>query len=112
MQIIIGEALGSVYIRSGAGTEHQIVGSLKAGDKIEAIENVFQWLHLSRVNGAPVVGEWASAGSSQQYIKWAWVDVTDPVVDPPAPPAAGPVDVLVTWSDGSKWKANQFTKEG
>jgi GH25 family lysozyme M1 (1,4-beta-N-acetylmuramidase) len=84
-QIIIkGDVLTTLNIRAGAGTEHQVVGSLKAGDKIEATENIYQWLHLSTANGAPVVGQWASAGSQKQYIKWDWFTVDEP---PPPPPA-------------------------
>jgi hypothetical protein len=99
MLVIKGTAKGSVTIRNApAGSALNPPEYLKLGDVIEATENSAQWLHLSKINGVPVVGtKWASAGSSQQYIAWEWVTVPDPQPDPdPEPqPAAHVVEVLV-----------------
>ena len=105
MQIIKGEVLGSVYIRTGAGATYAAVGHLNVGDKIEARGNVYQWLNLSKINGMPCpTNWWASAGSSQQYIKWAWVDV---VVDPPPPvPEITPPDYIIAY-----WTATNQTRK-
>jgi hypothetical protein len=55
---------------------------LHPGDTIEADRNQGQWLHLRKINSAPVTDEaWASAGSRQQYIQWSLVTVPD---EPPA----------------------------
>ena len=73
---------------------------LYPGDEIEATENDFQWLHLSKINGVPVNDmEWASAGTTQLYITWQWVDV---VVEPPPPPPPDPTitHTIDVYSDG------------
>jgi len=108
MQIIKGDVLGSVFIRVGAGATYPDVGHLSVGDKIEARGNMYQWLNLSKINDMPCPSNWwASAGSSQQYIKWAWVTVTDPVVDPPPPPAEiTPPDYILAY-----WMATNQTRK-
>lgn len=101
-QIIQGTVLGTVKIRNAPqGAEFVPPRYLVNGDKIEASENSAQWLHLTKVNGNPVTdpNEWASAGSSQQYISWKWVDV---VVPPPPPPpvSENSLDVHVNLNTG------------
>ena len=106
MQIIKGDVLGSVFIRIGAGTSYAEVGHLSLGDAIEARGNMYQWLNLSKINDIPCpTNWWASAGSSQQYIKWAWVDV---VVEPPAPPVPEitPPDYILAF-----WEATNQTRK-
>ena len=85
MQVIKGTAKGTVKRRkSPAGAEFFPPRYLYDGDQIEASGNENQWLHLSKINGALVTDEeWASAGSSEQYISWEWVDATDPEPEPP-----------------------------
>lgn len=83
MQVIQGTALGSVYLRD-APQGNSLGTFLKAGDQIEASENQFQWLHITKINGEPVAQEatWASAGAQQQYISWQWVTLPDPIPTP------------------------------
>lgn len=93
MQVIRGTAKGTVKIRqSPSGPDYVPPRSLSAGDTIEADRNDRQWLHLTRVNGAPVTGEqWVSAGTNQQYIEWSWVTVPD---EPP-PPSSHVVELYI-----------------
>jgi GH25 family lysozyme M1 (1,4-beta-N-acetylmuramidase) len=100
-QIIQGEALGNVTRRkTPAGETFTPARFLFPGDKIEASQNQYQWLKLSKINGVPVVGEeWASAGTLQQYIKWEWVNVAEP--DPPDAPTITLKHTIDVYSDGS-----------
>lgn len=100
-KVIQGTVLGSVKIRNApAGAEFIPPRYLYPGNTIEASENSAQWLHLTKINGVAVSDtEWASAGSSQQYIRWSWVDV----VTPPPPSGGEPVvtGATVHFEDGS-----------
>jgi hypothetical protein len=84
--MIRGQALSSVKLRSGPGTEYPELGyGLKFGNKIEASEHINQWLHIVKINGVDMsVSGWASAGTSQQYIKWEVIEA--PPDNPPVPP--------------------------
>jgi GH25 family lysozyme M1 (1,4-beta-N-acetylmuramidase) len=84
MQIIKGKALGTVRRRDApAGMPFIPERYLMVNDEIEASENSAQWLHLSKINGVSIEGEeWVSAGSTQQYIQWGWVTVSDPPAEP------------------------------
>lgn len=88
MQIIKGTVKATVKIRqSPAGLEFNPPRYLVAGDQVEASENSNQWLHLSKINGAPVTEtSWASAGSDEQYISWEWVTLPDPEPEPEPTP--------------------------
>ena len=96
MQIIKGNVLASIWIRKSPAGEHfSPARYLTAGNTIEASENQFQWLHLTKINGVSVSEEqWASAGSSEQYISWEWVDVIEP------PPPTTKVHQIDVFSDG------------
>ena len=85
-------------------------GDARWGDGV-----IEDWVHITEYENAqggrvPLLG-WIAGRSGGTKVATITV-VTEP--SPPAPPAppAGPVDVLITWSDGSKWKANQFEKVG
>jgi GH25 family lysozyme M1 (1,4-beta-N-acetylmuramidase) len=63
-----------------------------------------QWLHLTKINGVAVVGDdWVSAGMSEQYISWEWVDVpTEPEPPTPAPDTVSvdiEADIVATFND-------------
>jgi lysozyme len=68
---------------------------LQKNDVIEADRQdtlLPQWLHLTKINGVAVVGDdWVSAGMSEQYISWEWVDVQTE----PEPPTTDPDTVSV-----------------
>jgi GH25 family lysozyme M1 (1,4-beta-N-acetylmuramidase) len=105
-QIIQGTAIGSVTRRKApAGDPFTPARYLNKGDRIEADKRdaTFpQWLHLTKINDAPVVGdEWASAGANQQYIQWSWVTVEDP---PDPTPANIPDYLTAHFSDGTSKK--------
>lgn len=87
VRVIQGTALTGVKRRtSPGGAEFNPPRYLMAGDKIEADRNEAQWLHLTKINGVPVIGdEWSSAGTLQQYIQWAWVEIVDPQPTPVGP---------------------------
>jgi GH25 family lysozyme M1 (1,4-beta-N-acetylmuramidase) len=113
-QIIKGTAIGNVTRRkSPAGEAFTPARYLNKGDVITADRQdttLPQWLHLTSINGVPVVGdEWASAGVDQKYIQWNWVDVTPPP-DPEPEPAVYPVSAVVTMNDGTRWETTDFTK--
>jgi len=93
MQVIQGIAKGNVKIRqSPAGGDFVPPRFLSAGDAIEADRNERQWLHLTKIKGVPVTDEeWASAGTSQQYIEWNWVTVPDQ----PSPSAPHVVELYI-----------------
>jgi hypothetical protein len=101
-QVIQGEAVGNVTRRkSPQGEPFAPARYLVTGDKIEASENQFQWLKLKKINGVAVVGdEWVSAGATQQYIKWDWVNVTDPAPDPDPDPTITLKHTIKIYSNG------------
>lgn len=84
MQVIQGTAKDIVRIKqSPGGADFDPPRNLQKGNTIEADRNQGQWLHLTKINGAPVGDEeWASSGSRKQYIEWNWVTVPD------APPSS------------------------
>lgn len=87
--MIQGKALVTVKIRT-APNGIETGQFLKPGDVIEADRHDMQWLHLTKINGVTVTGEfWSSAGSQQQYIQWQ--EVSAPVDPPVDPPTAGVV---------------------
>lgn len=101
MQIIKGIALAQVNRRkqpsTADGTLFEPPRYLMPGDQIEASENSNQWLHLSKINGAVVTEtEWSSAGTSEQYISWAWVES-----EPDPPPTITLTHTIEVYSDGS-----------
>jgi hypothetical protein len=100
VQIIKGTVKGSVKRRDAVqGSEFVPPRYLRVGDQIEASENSAQWLHLTKINGSPVVGtEWASAGPNQEYISWHWETVTEP---PSPPPVETDPDYIVAYWVGS-----------
>jgi GH25 family lysozyme M1 (1,4-beta-N-acetylmuramidase) len=110
-KVIKGVAVGNVTRRkSPAGESFVPARYLMTGDTIEASENINQWLHLSKINGEPVTDtEWASAGASQQYIKWSWVDVP---TDPPAPPVTTLPDLPYTITLGDNITYTEVTITG
>ena len=99
MRVIKGVALGTVKRRqSPAGAEFVPPRYLYTGDRIEASENSNQWLHITKINDVAISGdEWASAGATQQYIRWEWVEVTIP----PEPPTVVLTHTIQVYSDGS-----------
>ena len=99
MQIIKGKALGTVRRRDApAGMPFSPERYLMANDEIEADTNSAQWLHLTKINGVSIASEeWASAGSTQQYIQWGWVTVEEPPTDPePADTIVVNVEATIT----------------
>lgn len=86
--VIKGTAKGNVRIRqSPAGATYNPERYLYLGDSIEADRNEAQWLHITKINGIGVSYEtWASAGTTQQYISWDWVEVPNPDPDPEPEP--------------------------
>jgi len=109
MRYIEGTAKGSVTIRqTAAGDPYIPPRYLLNGDKIKASEVVDgRWLKLTEINGKPATG-WSSAGTTQQYITWQWVEVTeppppDPEPEPPTSDIAGvrfTGEVIFDYTDG------------
>ena len=101
----------ALNIRKGPGASYADIGDLVRDDVIEVSETLGGWHHFVRAFRG--VNQLTLADPLNSWCSGAYtVATTPPVVDPPPPVPAGPVDVLVTWSDGSKWKANQFEKVG
>ena len=87
-------------------------GDARWGDGV-----IEDWVHITEYENAqgglvPLLG-WIAGRSGGTKVATITV-VTEPSPPPPPPPpaTAGPVEVLITWSDGSKWRANQFEKTG
>ncbi|RPH37475.1 hypothetical protein EHM92_02605 [bacterium] len=112
MDIIKGTAKGNVTRRNApAGSTFSPSRYLVTGDTIEADwqdTTLPQWLHLTKINGVAVVGEeWASAGTSQQYIGWQWVSVPSEPPPDPDPVVKTPFTLAV---DGYKPYAGELEK--
>lgn len=112
-QVIRGTAKGTVTRRDApAGNGFSPARYLMLGDTIEADKRdtvLPQWLHITKINGVAIASEeWASAGTSQQYIAWSWVDV--PPVDPPVTPPATKTPFTLTLA-GYKPFTGELEKE-
>lgn len=111
MKVIQGTAIGNVTRRkSPAGDTFVPSRYLNIGDRIEADRQDItlpQWLHLTKINDVPVVGdEWVSAGTDQKYITWKWVDVVE---EPPVTQTPAPVPYTITLGDGITYQKEIIT---
>ena len=66
-------------IRSGPGTNYEVIGQLHSGDTVEAYEKIAQWWHISKANNVAMP---ANAWVSGDYIQ----DDTPPATTPAAEP--------------------------
>jgi GH25 family lysozyme M1 (1,4-beta-N-acetylmuramidase) len=115
-RIIKGTVITTAIQRrqSPAGNAFSPARYLQKNDVIEADRQdsaLPQWLHLTKINGAAVIGDdWVSAGASEQYISWEWVEVS--VEPPPADPE--PAEYVATFEgtftltapDGKRYELN------